>query len=134
MNKSIVSKNYGKKQSLIIFIVLSVFLFYGVTTIFTLSRSFAADKVRMVEGLIEDVTPNSIKVRGAYYNITGVPLRNASDKILTWNDLKIGKKVGIFFKNNRITSILIYEDMVEWGEYEKNNFNNFFIFDSSDFR
>ena len=113
MNKSIVSKNYGKKQSLIIFIVLSVFLFYGVTTIFTLSRSFAADKVRMVEGLIEDVTPNSIKVRGAYYNITGVPLRNASDKILTWNDLKIGKKVGIFFKNNRITSILIYEDMVE---------------------
>ena len=113
MNKSIVSKNYGKKQSLIIFIVLSVFLFYGVTTIFTLSRSFAADKVRMVEGLIEDVTPNSIKVRGAYYNITGAPLKNASDKTLTRNDLKIGKKVGIFFKNNRITSILIYEDMVE---------------------
>ena len=113
MNKSILDRNYGKKQSLIICIVLSVFLFYGVTTIFTLSQSFAADKVRMVEGLIEDVTPNSIKVRGAYYDITGAPLLNASDKVLARNDLKIGKKVGIFFKNNRITSILIYEDMVE---------------------
>jgi len=113
MNKSIVNRNYGKKQSLIILIVLSVFLFYGVATIFTLSRSFAADKVRMVEGLIEDVTPNSIKVRGAYYDITGVPLLNASDQIVARNDLKIGKKVEIFFKNNRITSILIHEYMVE---------------------
>ena len=112
MNKSIVNRNYGKKQSLIILSILS-FCFYGVATIFTLSQSFAADKVRMVEGLIEDVTVNSIKVRGAYYDITGAPLRNASDKTLTRNDLKIGKKVGIFFKNNRITSILIYEDMVE---------------------
>ena len=113
MNKTIVSSNYGKKQSLIIFIVLSFFLFYGVTTIFTLSQSFAADKVRMVEGQIEDITVNSIKVRGAYYDITGVPLLNASDKMLARNDLKIGKKVEISFKNNRITSILIYEYMVE---------------------
>jgi len=113
MNKSIVNRNYGKKQSLIILIGLSVFLFYGVAAIFALSHSFAADKVRMVEGLIEDVTPNSIKVRGAYYDITGVPLRNASDKIFTMDDLKIGKKVEIFFKNNRISSVLIYEYMVE---------------------
>ena len=113
MNKTIVSSNYGKKQNLIIFIILSVFLFYGATTIFTLSQSFAADKVRMVEGQIEDITVNSIKVRGAYYDITGVPLLNASDKMLARNDLKIGKKVEISFKNNRITSILIYEYMVE---------------------
>lgn len=111
MNKSIVSSNHGKKQNRII---LLFFVFCVLATIFTLSQSFAADKVRMVEGLIEDVTPNSIKVRGAYYDITGAPLRNASDKTLTRNDLKIGKKVGIFFKNNRITSIiLIYEDMIE---------------------
>ncbi|MDP3259307.1 MAG: hypothetical protein Q8M34_01790 [Thermodesulfovibrionales bacterium] len=108
MEKSIL--NHGKKQGRIIFIV---FLFCILATIFTLSQSFAADKVRMVEGLIEDVTPNSIKVRGAYYDITGAPLRNASDKTLTRNDLKIGKKVGIFFKNNRITTVLIYEDMIE---------------------
>lgn len=110
MNKSIVSRNYGKRQNLII---LFAFVFCVLTAILTLSQSFAADKVRMVEGLIEDITVNSIKVRGAYYDITEAPLLNASDKILTRNDLKIGKKVGIFFKNNRITSILIYEDMVE---------------------
>lgn len=96
-----------------ILIILSGFLFYGVTTIFTLSQSFAADKVRMVEGLIEDITVNSIKVRGVYYDITGAPLLNASDKTLTRNDLKIGKKVGIFFKNNRISSVVIHEYMVE---------------------
>lgn len=110
MNKSIVSRNYGGKQNLIIFIVS---LFCVLTTIFSLSQSFAADQVRMVEGLIEDVTPNSIKVRGAYYDITGAPLLNASDKIVARNDLKIGKKVGIFFKNNRISSVVIYEYMVE---------------------
>jgi len=110
MNKTIVSRNYGKKQSLIIFIV---FLFCILATFFILSQSFAADKVRMIEGLIEDVTPNSTKVRGAYYDITGAPLLNASDKVLTRNDLKIGKKVGIFFKNNRITSVVIHEDMIE---------------------
>lgn len=108
MKKSIL--NHGKKQGRIIFIV---FLFCILATIFTLSQSFAADKVRMVEGLIEDITVNSIKVRGAYYDIAGAPLLNASNKALARNDLKIGKKVGIFFKNNRITSILIYEDMVE---------------------
>lgn len=113
MNKSMVNRNYGKKQSLIILSILSVFLFYGVTTIFTLSRSFAADKVRMVEGLIEDVTHSSIKVRGAYYDIAGAPLLNASDKIVSRNELKIGKRAKIFFKNDRITAILIYEYMVE---------------------
>ena len=113
MNKTIVSRNYGKKQSRIILIALLAFVFCVLAPIFTLSQSFAADKVRMVEGLIEDVTPNSIKIRGAYYDITGAPLLNASDKVLASKDLKIGKKVGIFFKNNRITSVVIHEDMVE---------------------
>ena len=113
MNKTIVSRNYGKKQSRIILIALLAFVFCVLAPIFTLSQSFAADKVRMVEGLIEDVTSNSIKVRGAYYNITEAPLRNASDKILARDDLKIGKKVSIFFKNNRITAIIIHEYMIE---------------------
>ncbi|MCG2727154.1 MAG: hypothetical protein L6244_00685 [Candidatus Methanoperedenaceae archaeon] len=110
MNKGISMRHYGKRQSLII---LLAFVFCVLATIFTLSQSFADDKVRMIEGLIEDVTPNSIRVRGAYYDITGAPLLNASDKIVARNELKAGKRVGIFFKNNRITSILIYEDMVE---------------------
>ncbi|GFP36200.1 hypothetical protein HKBW3S43_01988, partial [Candidatus Hakubella thermalkaliphila] len=59
----------------------------------------------MLEGLIEDITVSSIKVRGAYYDITGVPLLSASDKIVARSELKIGKKVEIFFKNNRITAI-----------------------------
>ncbi|MBT9169234.1 MAG: hypothetical protein DDT19_02588 [Syntrophomonadaceae bacterium] len=103
MNKTIVNSNHGKKQGLIIFIG---FLFCVLTTIFTSSQSFAADKVRVVEGLIEDITANSIKVRGAYYDITGVPLLNASDEIVARSELKIGKKVEIFFKNNRITAII----------------------------
>lgn len=113
MNKNILNGNYGKKQNLIISIILLAFVFCVIATIFSLSRSFAADKVRMVEGLIEDVTSSYIKVRGAYYDITGVPLRNASDKALTRDDIKIGKKVGIFLKNNKISNVLIYEYMVE---------------------
>ncbi len=73
----------------------------------------AAKKVAMVEGLIERVTYDSIEVRGKYYNISGVPLLDASGKKLTEAYLRQGTKVEIFFEGGRITSILIHRRMAE---------------------
>jgi hypothetical protein len=95
------------KRNIIILFVLMIFFSVGV------SYCYAKD-IKTVEGLIESVSGDSIKVRGNYYDITGVPLENASGKIVPKDQLKVGRKVEIFFKNNSIKAILIYpERMVE---------------------
>jgi hypothetical protein len=94
------------KKKCITFIVL---LFYFLA----LASLCYAEKVRTVEGLIEDVSNDSIKVRGKYYNISDTPLKNASGKNISKDRLRAGKKVEIFFLNDRIKTVLIHEDMVE---------------------
>lgn len=94
------------KKTIKVFIVLLVYVFISVSYCY-------ADKVRVVEGQIENVTDDSIKVRGEYYNISGVPLKDASGRNLSKAYLKPGKKVEIFFHGDRITTVLIYEYMVE---------------------
>lgn len=87
-----------KNLSLIIFLVL----FIGVPAI-----SNSADKVRVVEGLIENVTYDSIEVNGKYYIFTGIPLKDASEEGVSRDQLKIGRKVAIFLRGESITTIFI---------------------------
>jgi hypothetical protein len=95
------------KRSIMILCVLIAFFFVSISNCY-------AREIRTVEGLIQSVSDDSIRVRGIYYDITGVPLEDASGKILQKNQLKVGRKVEIFFKNNKIKTILIYpEHMVE---------------------
>jgi hypothetical protein len=98
---------YNKKREIgIVLIVMLVCIF--------ISTSFCyAERVKTVEGLIESVTPDHIKVRGEYYNISGVPLLNSSGERVSRDWLRIGRKVEIFFQGSRITSILVHEYMVE---------------------
>lgn len=75
--------------------------------------SNSAERIRVVEGLVQSVTDDSIEVRGRYYNIANVPLMDASGRNVSKDRLVKGKKVEIFFKDNKITSVLIHEYMVE---------------------
>ncbi|MEK6775547.1 MAG: hypothetical protein AABY87_01540 [bacterium] len=95
----------GYRMAFIVFII-SFF------TVFTISLGYA-EKVTVVEGLIENVTEHSIKVRGSNYETQGVSLLNSSGETLSNDSLRRGKKVEIFFQDKKITSIIIYEDMVE---------------------
>lgn len=54
-------------------------------------------------------------VRGHSYNINGVPMpiKNASDETLSKAWLKTGKRVELFFKNDKLTTILVNECMVQ---------------------
>jgi hypothetical protein len=73
----------------------------------------ASKKVTTVEGIIQYVSYDSIEVRGRYYDISGVPLVDASGKTLTKAYLRQGVKVEIFFENGKMTSILIYRYKAE---------------------
>ncbi len=76
--------------------------------------SNSAEKVRVKEGLIENVTFDSIEVNGEYYYISGVPLKDASGEDLSKDELKTGRKVAIFLRGKSIKSVLIYdENMLE---------------------
>ncbi len=100
-------KTTGKFFGCILILILLTFL--AVSSPLVLN----AGELKIVEGLIQNITYDSIEVRGKYYNISGVPLKDASGRNLSKAYLKTGKKVEIFFKDDRITSILIYEYMVE---------------------
>jgi len=79
----------------------------------SMKKRFTDPQVRTVEGIVQDVTNDSIQVRGKYYSISGVRLINPSGEHLKKSALRSGKKVEIFFQEDNIISILIYEDMVE---------------------
>ncbi len=96
------------KKGMILLLSISMVFLYVIS-----SYSYGKD-IKTVEGLIESVTDDSIKVRGRYYDFTSVPLEDASGKILQKDQLKVGRKVEIFFQNNKMKTILIYpEHMVE---------------------
>ncbi|MBE0425177.1 MAG: hypothetical protein IBX72_00830 [Nitrospirae bacterium] len=96
------------RSKVLIVMFLSIFVFTGMFV----SHSYA-EKLRIVEGLIENVTDDSVRVRGRDYSIAGVSIKNASDATLTKAWLKTGKRVELFLRNNKLTTILVYEEMVQ---------------------
>jgi hypothetical protein len=77
------------------------------------NQPFTNSPVRTVEGIIQNVSIDSIQVRGQYYSIAGIKLINSSGENLNKSSLSAGEKVEIFFQEGKITSILIYDDMLE---------------------
>lgn len=72
-----------------------------------------AAKVTTVQGIIETVTDDSIEVRGKYYDVSKAELVDTSGHKLTKAYLKTGGKVEIFFEDGILTSVLVYEYVVE---------------------
>jgi len=102
-----VQKMYNKKKKVgIVLIVMLVYVFMSVSFCY-------AEKVRVIEGVLQDVIHGSIKVKGNYYDISGVPLLDASGKEAAKDLLKPGKKVEIFFKDDRITKVVIHGYLVD---------------------
>ena len=71
-----------------------------------------SDGVRLVEGHIEDVTSNAIRVRGRYYDFTGVPILNERGQASSQSQLVRGREIKLFFKNRVLSRIMVFENMV----------------------
>jgi hypothetical protein len=98
------SKQGINMKKIIIILIISM-------VCFGLSFSYChARDVKTVEGLIEGKTSDSIKVCGNDYYISGAHLEDPSGRNMTKDQLKTGRKVEIFFENNRIKTILLYPE------------------------
>ena len=85
----------------------------GVKPYVSTRQGLSNSQVRTVEGIIQYVRDDSIEVRNKYYRISGVPLLNPTGEYLENSSLQAGKRVEIFFMEGRITSILIYDNMLQ---------------------
>jgi hypothetical protein len=128
-NTGITLKELDMRQSIIVLLLIWLLLIITVAaplqasqvkthkkitgTHTSMKQHLKASQVRTVEGIIQNVAVNSIQVRGQYYDISGIQLIDPSGQYLKKTSLTIGRKVEIFFQKNRITSILIFDDMVE---------------------
>ncbi len=66
---------YNKKREIgIVLIVMMVYVFMSVSFCY-------AEKVKVIEGVLQDVVYGSIKVNGKYYYISRVPLLDASGRL-----------------------------------------------------
>lgn len=65
----------------------------------------------LISGTIEEVKGNTITVSGSSYSIYLVPILDPSGNKVSVNQLAEGKRVDIFFKNNHITSVVVYENI-----------------------
>ena len=71
-------------------------------------------KVTVVDGKIELVSDDSIVVNFKRYYIAGAALVNTKNEPVDRTELRVGRKVEIFFHDRRIDSILIFPE--NWGE------------------
>jgi hypothetical protein len=85
----------------------------GVKPFVSKRHGLSNSQVITIEGIIQNVSNGSIEVRNKSYSISGVPLLNPSGKYLKNSSLQTGKRVEIFFLEGRITSILVYDDMLQ---------------------
>lgn len=94
-------------------VMLILFLLVSSAGLALLAHAAQNSGVTTVEGLIVRVSDDSIYVRDKWYELSGVPLVKSTGEPAKWDELHIGKKVEIFFKDERITNVLIYQGAPE---------------------
>lgn len=72
-----------------------------------------AGQMKSVTGIVEEVSGNTIYIQGKSHNLEGVPVIHPSGKGLAVSEIVRGKKVDLYFRNGQITSVVVYDPMVE---------------------
>jgi hypothetical protein len=106
--------DHGKRRNALRFRCLKVGALVFLAWCFLVSaHPGVAGDVKVVKGIVGTVAGNLIYLNGKSFNLTGIPVRNASGKELSMEDIVPGKKVGLFYRRGRVSSVLVYEPMVE---------------------
>jgi len=89
-----------------------MFVLWAVAILFPRYGS-AADRMTVVTGIVEEVTGNSVFIHGKGYEIKGIPVLHPSGRRLAVSDIARGRKVDLYLRNKQITSVVLYDPMVE---------------------
>jgi len=73
----------------------------------------AAGNLKVVKGIVGSVEGTFIYMNGKSVDLKGIPVRNPSGKELSVEDIVPGKKVELFYRRGRVSSVLVYGPMVE---------------------
>ena len=91
----------GRRTVLFIIAFVAIFLFAG------RASGLAAD-LRAMTGIVQSVSETEIEVGGHTYNISGVPLRNASAKPVSPSEISRGTQVKLVFRGERLVRVRVY--------------------------
>ncbi|MBI5420147.1 MAG: hypothetical protein HZA60_08655 [Deltaproteobacteria bacterium] len=70
--------------------------------------------LKVLGGLVESVSGDYVTLKdGRSHDIKGVTVADPSGRRLSIADIVRGKKVDLFFRSGKLTSVLVYDPMVE---------------------
>jgi hypothetical protein len=97
----------GKKRLLIAGLILAA-LAVG------FPAALHSEDLTVIEGQVQYITGDVIKVGGDFFYITDVPIEDASGNDLSAYEIKVGRKVAVFVSGGKVKSVLAYDEfMVE---------------------
>ena len=102
--------NHGKRPSR----AGSVFLLVVFLASFLAAASFGvAGDLKIVGGIVETVSGKYVFIRGKSYDIEGVPIEHTSGEKLSYDAIERGKRVDLFIRSGKISTVLVYDPMAE---------------------
>lgn len=106
--------DHGNRRKTRIFrcLMVGALVFLAVCSLGSEHPGFAGE-VQVVKGIVGTVSGNLIYLNGKSVDLTGIPVRNASGVELSLADITPGKKVGLYYRRERISLVVVYEPMVE---------------------
>lgn len=72
-----------------------------------------AGDLAIVRGIVGSVSGTRVSLNGRSYDLAGIPLQNASGKERSIEDIRPGRKVALFHRRGVLTSVLVYDPMME---------------------
>jgi hypothetical protein len=71
------------------------------------------DQLSILNGLVERVDGNGIRVHSRYFDVSTAVIKDPSGRVLSVGDVTPRAKVSLFFRSGRLQSVVVYPFLPE---------------------